>query len=150
MDTNRKINGFNNGRDASSGVGGRKSSFELAQEIKLPRKIKIQDTIEVIGRGTILTLDLRENGFEDNFDKVLQENFSKDQIVQVGSVQYKIRGTETKRGMNGTMPHIGLLVTKIYRMITIQAPEGSFIATPSDNIDEIRLRFEEWLNGTKN
>lgn len=76
---NRKINGFNNGRDASSGVGGGKSSFEImAEQAESLRKI-----------------------------------------------------------WENPKPYI--------RKVTIRVPEGSFIATPHDDKDDIREKFEAWI-----
>lgn len=78
----RRLNGFNNGRDASSGIGGGKSSFE-----------QMKDQVEAL-----------------------------------------------KELLKDPKPY--------RRMITVQVAEGSFVACPDDDQEQIKEKFEQWLKET--
>jgi hypothetical protein len=65
-------------------------------------------------------------------------------IVIARKNYYIIKAVETWRGLK-TNPNIGLVVVPFKEDITIQVPEGSFVATPNDDKDDIREKFNKWL-----
>lgn len=157
MDIHRKLNGFNNGRDASSGVGGGKSSFEMMREeiaeLKklFAKDIKIQGEENITGRGLIFIVDLTENDYDANqdFQKVINEDFSKGQTILVKGNKYIVQTVEGAIGMRGLKPLVGIVVKPDTKnMITIEVPEGSFIASPYDSKEESKLKFKHWIKDT--
>jgi len=152
MDMHRKINGFNNGRDTLDGVGGQSSPFDLSPEIgerliKLAiRIVTIEDSIHVTGRGQIFTVDVRKNGYKEgmDIDEFIKDEFAIGKIIIVKKEYYVIKSVESWRGFR-TMPNIGLVVIPYKAEVTIQVPEGSFVATPNDDKDDIREKFELWM-----
>jgi hypothetical protein len=152
MDNNRKINGFNNGRDALDGVGGQPSPFDLSPEQgkqllkRAIRILNIEDSIHVTGRGQILTLNVRKNGYKDDMDidEFIKDEFAIGKVVIARKEYYVIKAVESWRGLK-TNPNIGLVVIPFREDVTIQVPEGSFVATPNDDKDDIREKFNKWL-----
>lgn len=149
---NRKINGFNNGRDTLDGVGGQPSPFDLSPEEgkqlmkRAIRFLNIDDSLHVTGRGQILTLDVRNNGYKDDMDidEFIKDEFAIGKVVIARKNYYVIKAIESWRGLR-TNPNIGLVVVPFKEEVTIQVPEGSFIATPNDDKDDIREKFEQWI-----
>ena len=147
----RKINGFNNGRDC---VGGMPSPFDLSPEQgkqllkKAIRILNIDDSIHVTGRGQILTLDVRKNGYKDDMDidEFIKDEFAIGKVVIARKERYVIKAVESWKALK-TNPNIGLVVIPFKEDVTIQVPEGSFVATPNDNKDDIREKFNKWLDG---
>lgn len=152
MDIHKKLNGFNNGRDTLDGVGGQPSPFDLSEEegkqlIKRAiRIVTIEDSIHVTGRGQIFTVDVRKNGYKEDMDidEFIKDEFAIGKIIIVKKEYYVIRAIESWRGFK-TMPNIGLVVIPMKTGVTIEVPEGSFVATPNDDKDDIREKFEAWI-----
>lgn len=74
-------------------------------------ELKIEDSINVTGRGLIFIVDLHKNGYED-VTKALPF-LTPDTVIIVNDKSYIIRGVEVKQLLNGIYHKVGIVVREI-------------------------------------